>query len=675
MARVCAVVCVLICAPLLGARKPFDAGALWRLARISDPQLSPDGKNVAFVVETPDVDGNTRPKQIYVVPAAGGAPRRLTTGGSVNERPRWSPDSRRLAFVSNGSGTLQIWIIDADGRNARQVTNLSTEAEGVLFSPDGKNLIFVSAVFPDCKDDACNQSRLEARSKSKVKAREYSSLFYRHWDRWDEGRRSHIFAVAAEGGTPRDLTPGPFEAPPFQLGGQDRYSVSPDGRELCYASNHEDSPAASTNTDLFVTPVEGGPTKKITVNPAADDTPVYSPDGRYIAYRAQFRPGYESDRFRLLLHERATGSVTNLTETFDRWVGEIAWAPDASRLFFTAEDRGRAPIYTIPAAGGAIRVAVGGDAHLGDIQLSADGKTMIYSGQSGSSPAEIFRASSAGGEPVCLTHLNDALLGDYKITPLEEVWYDGADAARVQGWIVKPPDFAAGRKYPLLTLIHGGPQQAWGEAWSYRWNAQVFAGAGYVVFLPNPRGSTGFGQAFIDAVNGDWGGKPYEDILNGVDYMQKQPYVDSGRLAAAGASYGGYMINWILGHTDRFRALVSHDGVFDLRSWALETEELWFPIWEFRGMPWDNPELYMRWSPSEFVTRFKTPTLVIQGEKDYRTPVGQGIELFTALQMRKVPSKLLLFPEEGHWVQKPQDSLLWYRTVLEWLGQWVRAQP
>ncbi len=659
--------------PLAAQRKPFDVNALLKLTRLSDPQLSPDGKNVVFVAETPDLESNTRPRQIYIVPLAGGAARRLTTEGARNERPRWSPDSKRLAFVSNRSGSMQIWIMDADGRNPRQVTNLASEADGVLFSPEGKNLIFVSSVFPDCKDEACNKSRLEAQQKSKVKARLYSSLLYRHWDHWDDGRRSHILVVSVDGGAARDLTPGPQDAPAFHLGGPDSYAISPDGKEICFVRNPDENPAASTNDELYVTPIDGSqPPKKISNNPAADTSPVYSPDGRYIAYRAQTRAGYESDRFRLMLHERATGNVSNLSETFDRWVDSITWAPDSSRLFFTAEDRGRAPIFTIPASGGAIRVAIGGDASLGDVQLTRDGKTMVYSGQSGSSPAEIFRAASSGGASTRLTHLNDSILAEYRTTPLEEIWYDGAEGAKVQGLIVKPPEFDPRKKYPLLVLIHGGPQSSWRESWTYRWNAQVFAGAGYVLFMPNPRGSTGFGQTFIDGINGDWGGKVYEDILYGVDFMQKQPYVDSGRLAAAGGSFGGYMVNWVLGHTDRFKALVTHAGDFDLRSGNLATEELWFPIWEFRGLPWENPEMYARWSPSEFVPHFKTPTLVIHGEQDYRVPYGEALQLFTALQMRKVPSKLLLFPDEGHWILKPQNSQFWYQTFLQWLEQWLK---
>jgi dipeptidyl aminopeptidase/acylaminoacyl peptidase len=655
-------------------KKPFDANALLELKRISDPRISPDGKLAAFTVQTVDVAANKKPSQIWTVPLEGGAPRQITHDGEANQRPRWSRDSRRIAYVSDRGGSSQIWLMDADGSNARQATNLSTEADGVLFSPDGKSLLFTSAVYPECgADDACNKKNLDAEKNSKVRARIYTELLYRHWTAWQGKRRSHLLVVAAAGGAPRDLTPGARDVPPFSLGGADDYDISPDGQEVCFSMDADPMPAASTNSDIYAVSIEGGQPRKITSTPGADSNPRYSPDGKYIAWRAQFRAGYESDRWRLLALERATGRVMNLTENLDRWVNSFTWAPDSTGLFFTTTDRGRQAIQVIPVAGGAVRMAASGDGELDDMQLSGNGRTMVYTQQTGVSPVEIYRGSSTGGTPVALTHLNDQTLNTYQLTPLEEFWVDGADGARVQSFVMKPYGFQAGRKYPVLLLIHGGPQGFWGHAWTYRWNAQVFAAAGYVVVMPNPRGSTGYGQKFTDEINGDWGGRPFDDIMAVADYVvTAMPYADASRMTAAGGSYGGYMVDWILGHAQRFKALVSHAGVYDLGSEFGATEELWFPLWEFGGAPWDKPETYAKWSPSNYVKDFHTPTLVVHGELDFRVPYNQGLELFTALQMQKVPSKLLVFPDEGHWVLKPQNSLLWYKTVLDWLDSWVK---
>ena len=655
-------------------KAPFDIQALMKVQRIGDPQLSPDGATVAFTAQKVDIDGNAKPTQIYVVPLAGGSPKQLTTEGKSNERPRWSPDSAQIAYVSDRSGSSQIWLMKADGSAPKQVTHLSTEAGGVLFSPDGKRLVFTSEIYPDCPDDACNMKRLEAEKASKVTARIYTSLLYRHWTHWQGQRRSHLFAIGVDGAGLKDLTPGTREAPPFSLGGPDDYAISPDGQELCFVMMTDPEPAVSTNSDLYVVPMAGGPPAKITSNLGADNSPQYSPNGKQLAYRTQMRAGYESDRWRLVVVERSSGEAHLLTENLDRWVGSFVWAPDSSRLFFTEEDRGRQVIQMIAVTGGASRAVASGRSSLDDIQLSADGKTMIYTEQSASRPVEIFRASSTGGTSVALTHLNDDLLAKYQLTPAEEFWTEGAEQAQVHSFLVKPPGFQADKKYPVLFLIHGGPQGAWGESWTYRWNAQVFAAAGYVVVMPNPRGSTGYGQKFIDEINADWGGRAFGDIMAVADSVAKLPYADPDRTAAAGASYGGYMVDWMLGHTTRFKALVSHAGVYDLRSEAGETEELWFPLWEYRGAPWDDPEMYARWSPSFFVKEFKTPTLVTHGELDYRVPVGQGLQLFTALQLQKVPSKLLLFPDEGHWISKPQNSVLWYKTAIDWIDSWVKKE-
>ncbi len=655
-------------------KKPFDVNALMELKRIGDPQISPDGRLVAFTVQTVDVAANKKPVQVWIVPLDGGTPRQITQDGESNQRPRWSPDSRRIAYLSDRGGSTQIWTMDPDGGNARQVTNLPTEADGHLFSPDGKNLVFTSTVYPECgADDACNKKLLDAEKASKVKARIYTELLYRHWNTWQGKRRSHLMVISVSGGKARDLTPGTHDVPPFSLGGSDDYDISPDGQEICYSMNAEPVPAISTDSDLYVAAIAGGQAVKITITLGADANPRYSPDGKYIAWRAQMRAGYESDRWRLMTLERSTGKVTNLTEALDRWVNSFTWSPDSGSIFFTTNDRGRQAIQVMPAAGGAARTAASGDSELDDMQLTRNGRTMVYTQQSGVSPVEIFRASSSGGTAVPLTHLNDQTLGDHQMTPLEEFWVDGADGAKVHSFLIRPPNFNPGRKYPVLLLIHGGPQGFWGHAWTYRWNAQVFAAAGYVVVMPNPRGSTGYGQKFVDEINNDWGGRAFDDIMAVADHIVSDvPFADAAKMTAAGGSYGGYMIDWILGHTQRFKALITHDGVYNLNSEFGATEELWFPLWEYGGTPWDKPENYAKWSPNNFVTEFHTPTLVIHGEQDFRVPYNQALELFTALQMQKVPSKLLLFPDEGHWVLKPQNSILWYKTFIDWIDSWVK---
>jgi dipeptidyl aminopeptidase/acylaminoacyl peptidase len=669
---------------LTAGKPPFDFEAMMKLARIGDPQLSPDGTTVAFTVETIDLPGNTRPTQIYTVPVNGGTPREVTHDGSQNARPRWTPDSKRILFTSNRSKGSQIWTMNADGSDARPLTNLPTEAEGELVSPDGKLLLYTSLVYPACAppaaragfdyDPDCNKKNLEQEAASKMHARVYKQLLYRHWTEYKGSRRSHLLVQPIEGGKPKDLTPGDRDLPPFSLGSPESYIFSPDSTEIAYVANTDPDLSTSTNSDLFSIPVTGGEPKRLTSNPGADEGPLYSPDGRYLAFRIQIRSGYESDRWRLAVLERASGRLNVLTPNLDRWVNSYTWSPDSLNVFFTIEDHGTQPLLMTPADGnGPIRTIAQGRTTVDDVHFTRDGKTMVYAEQSGSKPVELYQKTSGRPQSVALTHLNDAVLTDHQLTPLETFTVDASDGTKVESFVVKPPDFNAGKKYPALFLIHGGPEGEWGESWSYRWNAQVFAAAGYVVVMPNPHGSVGYGQPFTDAVNGDWGGIPYEDIMKTADYVQSLPYIDRDRMAAAGASYGGYMIDWILGHTDRFRALVAHGGVFDLRSEAGTTDELWFPKWEFEGFPWESPGMYERWSPSNpsNVKNFKTPTLVTQGEIDYRVPVGQSQQLFTALQQQKVPSKLILFPDEGHWILKPQNSQFWYGQVLEWLGEYM----
>jgi dipeptidyl aminopeptidase/acylaminoacyl peptidase len=657
--------------------RAFTVNDLLELERIGEPQVSPDGRLVAFTLQTIDLAENRRTTAIYLAPVGGGAATELVAGGS-NTRPRWSPDSRQVAFLSDRSGSSQIWMINAEGAGLSQVTDFATEAEGHLFASSGQFLLFASEVYPQCGgNNQCNKAMLDKDRESKVQARIYDSLLYRHWDRWRGPRRSHLLTVSLVDGSIRDLLPAEFEAPPFSLGGLDNYAISPDSTEVCFAMNPDPEPARSTNLELFTVsldPALDPAPQRITENPGADASPQYSPNGRFLAYRAQFRAGYESDRWRLLALDRTTGEVKELTEGLDRSVGSFTWTPDSTRLVYTAEDRGRQGAHMISVRGGGSRAIVTGLSYVDDIQFAPDGRTMVYTETTGASPANLYSASSMGGRPVKLTSFNDDRLARFGLRSFEELWVDAPDRTRIHVLVAKPPDFQAGRRYPVLFLIHGGPQGAWGQAWSYRWNAQAMAAAGFVTVMPNPRGSTGYGQQFTDEIRNDWGGKVYDDLEAVFDHVAGLPWADRNRMAAAGASYGGYMVNWLLGHDSRFRAIVSHAGVFDLPSFFGETEELWFPLWDLGGAPWENPEGYQRFSPSQYVPFFRTPTLVIHGEKDYRVPYGQALQLFTALKMQGVPSRLLLFPDEGHWILKPRNSVLWYNSFLDWIGTWTNGE-
>jgi len=722
---------------LAQAKHPFTFDDMMKLKRVGDPQVSPDGKWVIFSVVNVDLEANTKTPHIWIVPLARGAAdassaqaERILIADQDGDRPRWAPDGKRFAFLSTKEGGSQVWIADFDGAAAAVTgvhswTFFGMEAGGELWSLDGKTILFTSDVYPECdnpffvKEYNCNLGRREEAEKSKVKAQIFDRLLYRHWNAYKEGKRSHVFAIPAPAldeswdsskkpsrlSSYRDLTPGDYDAPVFSLGGQDDYAFSPDGQEICYASNHDKNPAASTNNDLWIVPVSGGAAKNITAdNPASDSSPLYSPDGRYIAYRAQQRPGYESDRFRLMLYDRKTGEKKNLTENFDRWVGAFTWTPDSKAIYFASEDKGESPIYRVPADypfpqappesswGAVVR------GFNDDVQLSKDGSTLFFTRMSLAYPTQIhlldLKAWNVAhnawdcptGKPPCptapeakpLTHFNDALLSQVEMQSLEPFWFNGANGDKVQGFLVKPPNFDASKKYPVKFLIHGGPQGAWGDDWSYRWNPELFAAPtsgnqGYVVIMINFHGSTGYGQKFIDAINGDWGGAPFEDLMKGLDYAENTyPFIDKNRECALGASYGGYMANWILGHTDRFKCIVSHDGMFNAESAWGTTEELWFNNWEFKGTPYDNRASYEKWSPHQYAKNFKTPTLVIHGQRDYRLDVSEGFQLFTTLQMEGVPSKMLYFPDEGHWVLKPQNSRLWYQTVNAWVDQWTK---
>jgi dipeptidyl aminopeptidase/acylaminoacyl peptidase len=672
------------------AKHPFTFEDMMKLKRLGAPVPSPDGKWVVFDAVDVDLEANTKISHLWIVPAAGGEARRLNQTPNHEERPRFSPDGKRLIWTSKATDPTQIWMCNFTAESGgldgqpHQVTNISTGADGGVWSPDGKNIVFLSSVYPEAKDDAENKKRDDELGKSKVKAKIFTKLLYRHWTSYTEFKRSHLFVVGADAdfsvNPGRDLTPGDHDVPPFNLGGQDMYAISPDGQELAYTSNIDEVEATSTNNEIFIVPMAGGTPKKISTSPGNDNTPVYSPDGNHIAWRSMARAGFEADKESLIIYQRKLGQSRNLTDSFDRSVGSLTWTPDSKKIFFAAEDHGESPIWEISLGDKQPTEVV--RLHADDLTFSKDGKSLFFSRLSISAPSEIARieisdyenASGHGQDVVtatAVTRINDALLSQIDMPAMEPFTFKGAANDDVQGFLVKPPGFDAGKKYPLKFLIHGGPQGAWGNAWTYRWNAELFAATGYVVAMINFHGSTGYGQKFTDSISGDWGGKPYEDLMKGLDFIEKTfPFIDRNREAAMGASYGGYMANWLLGHTDRFKCIVSHDGVFNTESAYGTTEELWFNEWEFKGPPWKNRELYRKWSPHLFAEKFKTPTLVIHGQLDFRLDVGEGFQLFTTLQRLKVPSKMLYFPDEGHWVLKPQNSRLWYKTVNDWVDQW-----
>ena len=652
----------------------FTVDEMLKLKRVSDPQLSPDGTKIAFVVTAVSLDANTRNNDIWVVPAAGGAPVKMVGTDRSEDRPRWSPDGKQVAFISNREGGPQVWVIPAAGGEPKRLTAMATGASGVTWSPDGKWIAFVSEVFPACADAACNERELKARDESKVKAHLADGLMYRHWTAWREGTFSHLFLVPADGSAaPRDLTPGASDVPPFSLGGPEDFAFSPDSKEIAFSKKTDAVEAISTNSDIFTLDIAsaGAQPKRITTGPGADGGPQYSPDGKYLSWRSQARAGFEADRWTLNLLDRASGERRIVTANWDRAVDAWTFTPDSKSVYVGAEEDGSGRVFRFEIAGGPPKLVLK-DGTNGDVSVTPDGKAIVFSRTSLTSPTEIYRAMADGSGVTAVTTINAAFLAAFTLKPAESMTFAGAGGTPVQAWVVKPNGFREGVKYPLMYLVHGGPQGAWNDGWTFRWNAQVFASAGYVVFMPNPRGSTGFGQRFTDEISNDWGGKVFEDLMKGVDYAEKLPYVDASRKVAAGASYGGFMMNWFLGHTDRFKALVSHAGVFNLTSMYGVTEELWFPEWDLGGTPWTNPEGYAKWSPHTYAKNFKTPTLVTHGELDYRVPVGEGLQLFTTLQRQGVPSRLLVFPDEGHWINKPQNAALWYRTFLEWVGRWTR---
>ncbi len=682
--RALAAATLLLTTALQLSARPMELEDMFRLKRVDDPQVSPDGKRVVYVVTEVLKDENRTNADLWLINADGsGEPRQLTSSPKRDANPRWSPDGKWIAFESAREGETQIYVLPADGGEARKVTTISTGAEAPVWSPDGKSLAFVSAVFPEfsakpfAESDKLNREKLDAREKSKVKARVITQLLYRHWDEWVDGKRKHLFVVpiAADGrgGEPRDLTPGENDAVPtsstFSAG--DDFAWSPDSKEIAYTAPNEVTreQAWTTNHDIWTVDLASGERRKLTTSPAADGFPRYSPDGKLIAYRAQARAGFEADRWQLRLHTRTSGEDWSATSSFDSSVGDLTWLDDGKSLVFPAEDKGVEVLYSVALSGGAPKklTTVGAAGHA---TVASDRRFVYFTQARATQPAEVFRVEVSTGKIEQITHTNAALLAQIELTPPESVTVPGAGGTPVQMWITRPPGFDAAKKYPLVFMVHGGPQGAWMDSWSTRWNPQIWAAQGYIVATPNPRGSTGFGQKFTDEISLDWGGKVYDDLMACLAYLEKQSCIDTTHMAAAGASYGGYMMAWFEGHTDKFKCIVDHDGVFNFYSMYGTTEEVWFDEWE-HGKPWENPD-FDKYSPHKYAANFKTPMLIVQNDLDFRVPINEGLALFTTLQRKGVPSKLLMFPDEGHWVLKPQNSELWHKEIFAWLAEYLK---
>jgi dipeptidyl aminopeptidase/acylaminoacyl peptidase len=740
MRRSCLIACFLsanlfatLMATQAQTKRPMTFEDMMHMKRLGGTAVSPDGKWLGYSVTTVDLEKNTKTPELWVQAIAGGEPLKVAGAQPGDDGVEFAPDGKRVLFVSGREGGGQVWIAGFDGAsgatsNAKRLTSISTEADNAKWSPDGKFVVFTSAVYPDCAPitfadaktgDQCNADRDKARADSKVKAQVFTHLLYRHWNHFTGDKRSHLFLAEVESGKVRDLTPTdthdvPTDYPTDPLGCG--CAISPDAKELAFVKKDVPEEAVSTNSDIFTLDLTNPDAKPVKVSTAlgGDMSPAYSPDGKWLAWRSQAREGYESDKFRLALYDRGAKTVKYLLPGFENWVDEFAWAPDSQVIYFSSGSKGGAPVYSVGVGLGQLKVGnkpneLTNEGEYGNFHILGDGSSLIATKQLVSAPPEVVRLSDlhqlivdasssdprnprsigdyptmtphhVAGEQVYVTHLNDAPLAQLDLPKMESFWFTAADGTKEQGFIIRPPGFDAAKKYPVKFLIHGGPQGAWGDAWSYRWNAELFAANGYVVVMINPGGSTGYGQAFVDRVNGDWGGKPFTDLMTGLDYAEQHyPFIDKNRECALGASYGGYMANWVLGHTNRFKCIVSHDGMFDPESAFGTTEEDWFNIWEFKGRPWDyygkpdseNP--FRKWSPALAAKNFKTPTLVVHSQLDYRLDVSEGFQLFDTLQLLGVPSKMLYFPDEGHWVLKPQNSQLWWKTVNDWVDRWTKS--
>ncbi len=658
----------------IAQKRPFGIADLYALKGIASPQFSPDGKQILFsVTESFLKEGKTN-SEIYVMNADGSGLRRLTNNPAADYSPSWMPDGKSTLFISTRKEGAQVWRMPVDGGEPEQITHISTGIGSLTVAPDGKGFLFSSEVYPEFgADDAKNKETDEARQNGPIQAHMADKLLYRHWTSWLDGKNTHTLYFDLATKKHVDLTPGDHDAPGFGMG---EAAFSPDGKEVCFVSNHDEREAESTNKDLFLVGLGGGAGKNITVvNQAWDDTPLYSPDGKWIAYRLQLQPKYEADLWRLAVIDRKTGQRDILTEgRFDNWVNALRWSPDSKSIYFSADVQGHVPVYRIELATKKITLVVDAKT-IDDFVIAPDGKSIAYTRRAVGEPVELWRASIEKGvaaKPQRLTFFNKPVEDAVDIRPAEEMWIQSPTGKKIHTFVVKPHGFDPNKKYPLILNVHGGPQSQWADAFRGDW--QVYPGSGYIVAFPNPHGSTGYGQEFTAAISKDWGGKVYEDVMAVADAVAKLPYVDADRMGAMGWSYGGYMMMWLEGHTTRFKAIASMMGVYNLKAMHGATEELWFPEWDLGGAPWES-DLYEKWSPNRFVKNYTTPCLVITGERDYRVPYTQSLEFFTDLQKMNVPSRLIVYPNDGHWPSGVKSMPLYYNAHLDWFHRYLGGGP
>jgi dipeptidyl aminopeptidase/acylaminoacyl peptidase len=666
-----AICCALTAAPVAAQGKhPLTIEQFITTPIVGDPQPSPDGQTVAFTVSTPSLEDDHATSRVWLVDVGSGETWQTPGGAGSDRAPRWSPDGKTLTFISTREGGSQLWRMAPRGGEPARIGNLKDGISDYLWSPDGKALYLWTDVSWGDSTEAARRG-----GPYPTHARIWTDLFYRHWDEWRGGVRSHVFRLELGDSSVVDVTPFDRDVPPLALGGRD-ISLSPLGTELAVVYNPDSSLATSTNNDIFVMGPDGTSRHPITTGRGNDNSPLYSPDGRYIAYLSMATPGFEADRQQLILYERATGRRIQLSPKWDLSVADYCWFPDARAILAEVEERGGHNLYRIEVPSGrSTRILAGGTNTAA--QVLAGGERMVFLRQTVQRAPEIYLAGADGRDPRPLTRINEARFAELDLRPAESFGFVGGRGDSVFGWLVKPPGFNPMARYPMIYLIHGGPQGSWLDQWHARWNYAMFAARGYVVAAVNFHGSTGYGQSFTNSISRNWGGLPYDDLMLGLDRVAKLPYVDSTRMAAAGASYGGYMIYWMAGHTSRFRTLVAHDGIFNPISMAGSTEELWFPLWEFGG-PLPSPParaLMEKWSPANYVQNWSTPMLIVHSQNDFRVDLSEGLQAFTALRLRNTPAKFLYFPDEGHFVLKPRNRRLWWGTVLDWIDQYLQRGP